>query len=102
LWRDFDTKKEELFNIFGYRNDFYGLMWYTDNHRYYNLIGIEADNINKKPTGACGKCVPGTNHSVAHVPPIMSAVDAWTEYFEKTLPESGYFIVFLPTLQILT
>lgn len=90
LWRDFETNKEELFNVFGYKNDFYGLMWYTENHRYCYLIGIEVDGISKAPTGACCKCVPGTNYAIALVPQTLSAVEAWTEYFEEILPNAGY------------
>ena len=90
LWCDFDSKKEELFNVFGYRNDFYGLMWSTENHRYCYLIGIKADDINKIPIGACFKCIPETNYAVAYVPSNMSAVDAWTKYYNETLPGAGY------------
>ncbi len=57
LWLDFDAKKEELFNLFGYRNDFYGLMWSTGNGMYCYLIGIEIHDINKSPVGTCCKCV---------------------------------------------
>ncbi|AZV58055.2 hypothetical protein DMR38_16395 [Clostridium sp. AWRP] len=90
LWNDFNIKKEDLFNVFGYRNDFYGLMWSTENQKYCYLIGIEVNYIDKTPIGAYCKYIPGTNYAVAYVPPAMSAVEAWTEYYEKILPEAGY------------
>lgn len=90
LWHEFEAGKEELYQVFGHRNDFYGLMWYTENHRYCYLIGIKADNVNAAPAGVLCKRVPGTDYAIACVPPAMSAVDAWTEYFEKILPKAGY------------
>ena len=90
LWRDFDIKKEELYNVFGYKNEFYGLMWHTQNQRYCYLVGIEAEKINDTPEGAVWKCVPGTYYSVAFISPTIFAVDAWTEYYEKVLPKTDY------------
>ncbi len=90
LWSDFEFKKEELFNIYGYKEDFYGLMWYTDNHRYCYLIGIEVDNIDKMLEGAIYKYISGTDYAIAYVSADISAIDAWTDYFDKILPDAGY------------
>ena len=90
LWNDFYNKKEKLFKIFGYKNDFYGLMWSMENQRYCYLIGIEVNDVNKTPVGAYCKCIPCTNYAIDSVAPTVSAVEAWTEYYEKTLPEAGY------------
>ena len=65
-------------------------MWSTENGRYCYLIGIEIHDINKAPLGTCCKCIANTNYAVAYVPSNISAVDAWTEYYEKILPEHGY------------
>lgn len=90
LWHDFERQKEELFSLLGHKNDFYGLMWYTENHRYCYLIGIETGVFENKPAGALCKCIPGTDYAIASVPPDTSAVDAWTAYFNEVLPSAGY------------
>ncbi|GGL43573.1 GyrI-like domain-containing protein [Sporolactobacillus putidus] len=91
LWRDYDTQKEELFNAYGFKRDFYGLMWPSAHSgRYYYLIGIEGNDKIQAPKEAVCKCIPGANYAVGQVPAGMSAVDAWTDYYEKTLPDAGY------------
>jgi len=90
LWCDFETRKEELFRMFGVRKDFYGLMWKTQNGRYCYLIGIEADSIGKLPDGVVCKQILPANYAVYDVAAGKSAFDAWTEYYEKTLPDAGY------------
>lgn len=90
LWRNYDLKKDKLFNIFGFKNETYGLMWHTENRRYCYLIGIEADKTKESPAGAYLKCIPGAKYSIAYVPPTTAAADAWTEFHEKALPISGH------------
>ncbi len=34
----FEFKKEELFNIYGYKEDFYGLMWYTGEYELWTPV----------------------------------------------------------------
>ncbi|WP_167815154.1 GyrI-like domain-containing protein [Sporolactobacillus shoreae] len=91
LWRDYDAKKDELFDIYGCKKDFYGLIWSSSHTGYYNyLIGIEISNITHSPKETICKHIPETIYAVSHVPVSMSAFDAWTEYYEKTLPNAGY------------
>ena len=90
LWKDFNAKKTDLFDLFGYRKDFYGLMWKTHGSHYCYLIGIQVDSIDLAPEGACYKSIPAAYYAVASVPPSVSAVEAWTQYYEKILPGAGY------------
>lgn len=92
LWNDFEVKKKELFDIYGKRENFYGLMWKTakESDHYYYLIGIEINKAAKIPEGAELKQIPSEEYAVASVPPSVSAVDAWTDYYYKTLPKAGY------------
>jgi AraC family transcriptional regulator len=90
LWREYETKKEDLFKHYGRKDDFYGLMWYTQLHRYCYLIGIEVEDITKAPEGAICKHIPSSLYAIATVPAKTPATDAWTEYFEAALPALGY------------
>jgi AraC family transcriptional regulator len=90
LWQDFAQHKEELFELFGYRKDFYGLMWLTENSRYCYLIGIETDKPEKAPEGTVCKQVPTALYAVLYVEASRSAYDAWTDYYEEILPNAGY------------
>jgi len=90
LWHDFDVKKRYLFDLFGYRKDFYGLMWKTQGSHYCYLIGVQVDSIEQAPEGACCKSIPAAYYAVASVPPSISAFEAWTQYYETILPDAGY------------
>ncbi len=90
LRRDFDAQKGVLFEALGFRDAVYGLMWYTQDHRYRYLIGVEAADAGKAPSGAQCVCIPAAEYAVATVPPSVSAFDAWTAFFEKALPAVGY------------
>lgn len=90
LWDQFNLNKDKLFDLFGHREDFYGLMWTLDDQRYCYLIGIEMNEPEKVPADFYCKCIPGTLFAVLQVPKEVSAVTAWTEYYEKVLPEAGY------------
>lgn len=37
-----------------------------------------------------GRCLVPAEFAVLHVPASLPAVDAWTQYYEKILPEAGY------------
>lgn len=90
LWDVFNAGKDDLYNAFGHRSDLYGLMWYTQNHRYCYLIGMEANESVCSPAGASRKNVPPARYAVVRVPASASAVDAWTEFYKKTIPEAGF------------
>lgn len=90
LWEMFQRRKRELFDAFGFREDAYGLMWYTENHRYCYLMGILAEGNAKPPQGTCRRQVPEAAFAVAEVPPGMDAVTAWMEFFESAIPKSGH------------
>lgn len=90
LWRNFETKKQALYEAFGAREDFYGLMWKTTGGRYCYLIGIEAADTGKLPFGAVSKSIPPSKYAVASVPSSQSAVDAWTKFYYEALPGAGY------------
>ena len=90
LWEYYDSRKKELFNLFGERRDFYGLMWKTTGSRYCYLIGIEADERKPLPEGAVFKSIPAAEYAVASVSPDVSAFDAWTDFYYNVLPTAGY------------
>lgn len=89
LWRDFKAKKAELYASCGAHDDFYGLMWKTQGDRYCYLIGVAADQSAAILKGATFKHIPRAKYAVAKVPASISAVDAWTEFYYKVLPEAG-------------
>lgn len=90
LWEYYGNRKQELFDLFGERKDFYGLMWKTTGNRYCYLIGIETGDEEKVPEGAVTKTIPAAEYAVVPVPADVSAFDAWTEFYYKTLPAAGY------------
>lgn len=90
LWAEYELKKEQLFSRFGRRGDFYGLMWKTGGERYCYLIGIEVPPGSEIPEGTVRKDIPPSSYAVASVPSTRSAVEAWTEYYYKALPDAGY------------
>lgn len=92
LWRDYESDKKNLFNIFGACEDFYGLMWKTkaSKNGYFYLIGIEAPKTKCLPEKAESKQIPSAEYAVVSVAASLSAVEAWTEFYEKALPENDY------------
>ncbi|MDN3956335.1 GyrI-like domain-containing protein [Sporolactobacillus laevolacticus] len=91
LWRDYTVRKDELFDVYGCKKDFYGLIWSSNHTESYNyLIGIEVSNTIHSPKESICKFIPETIYAVCQVPVSMSAFDAWTEYYGRTLPNAGY------------
>lgn len=90
LWKEYGRKKEQLFSKFGRRDDFYGLMWKTGGQRYCYLIGIDVPAGSEMPEETIRKDIPPAKYAVASVPAARSAVEAWTEYYNRALPEAGY------------
>lgn len=66
----------------------YGVMWYTENHRYYYHLGIQAKKPPKNDMAVVE--IPAAHFAIASVPKNMDTVEAWTQYFEKELPLLGY------------
>lgn len=92
LWEDFrdGKRKGQLQSLAGSRGGIYGLMWYTQNHRYCYLLGMETEVKETGLNSVCIKRVPEARYAVVSVPSNMSVVEAWTLFFEKVLPEAGY------------
>lgn len=92
LWKDYESTSQKLYDVFGMREDFYGLMWKTKTSKsgYFYLIGIEVPKTGKLPEKAEIKQIPAAEYAVASVPLSISAVDAWTEFYYKVLPEAEY------------
>lgn len=92
LWRSFEHEKQELYNRFGAREDFYGLMWKAgaskDNYSY--LIGIEIDQTTHPLGKSVVKQIHAAEYAVASVPSSLSAFDAWTVFYNTALPGAGY------------
>lgn len=66
----------------------FGVMWYTHDHKYFYLLGIQAG----KPLNSnmISIEIPAAHFAVATVPKNMTEIEAWTQYFEKELPSLGY------------
>ncbi|MCL2033395.1 MAG: effector binding domain-containing protein [Oscillospiraceae bacterium] len=85
LW---EKHKESLLSIPESKSCLYGVMWYTENHRYYYHLGILSDISHKNDMTAV--TIPAAYFAIATVPDNMDAIEAWTQYFEKELPSLGY------------
>ncbi len=71
------------------RSCLYGVLWYTENHGYYYLLGIEQRNNKLTDEQTMSVEIPAAQFAVAVVPGGMTAGEAWTEYFEIELPALG-------------
>lgn len=69
----------------------YGVTWYTDetHKQYYYLLGIESFGQGDLDDMNCVE-IPKAYFAVMKIPKGMSAVDAWTDFFYKEIPASGY------------
>ena len=84
LW---DMHAKSLLNLPESKSCLYGVMWYTENHKYYYHLGIMSGKPQKNDMTAA--IVPAANFAIATVPENMDAIEAWTQYFEKELPILG-------------
>ena len=66
----------------------YGVMWYTEGHRYCYHLGICSETPPLDDMTAV--TIPSACFAIATVPDNMTIVEAWTEYFETELPFLGY------------
>ena len=85
LW---EKHKEDLLAIPESKSCLYGVMWYTETHKYFYLLGIKNEKPPKSDMTAV--TIPAANFSIATVPDDMDTIEAWTQYFEKELPLLGY------------
>lgn len=84
----FENHEEGLLSIPEGNGSLYGVMWYTENHRYYYHLGIHS---NKVPLDDMAEVViPAAHFAIATIPEGMDAFEAWTFYFEEELPRLGY------------
>ncbi len=85
LWGEY---KDKLASMPEGRNGLYGVLWYTENHSFFYLLGIETGGALE---GASTRvAIPAARFAVAKVPVRKTAVEAWTEFFDKELPERGF------------
>lgn len=91
LWEKFEERK--LAGVFrnapGYQKGLYGVMWYTQNHRYCYLLGMETKVTETGPDGVSIKTIPPARYAVVSVPDNMTVLEAWRVFFEKDLPAAG-------------
>ena len=85
LW---EKHKEDLLAIPAGKSCLYGVMWYTEDHKYYYLLGIKSET--PPQSDMITVMIPAADFAVATVPSHMSSVEAWTQYFEKELPALLY------------
>jgi AraC family transcriptional regulator len=91
LWDHFEERKLPgiLRNAPGYQKGRYGVMWYTENHRYCYLLGMETKATEKELNGATIKTIPPARYAMVSVPEGMTVFQAWGVFFEKDLPGAG-------------
>ena len=85
LWKNHE---KILLGIPASKSHLYGVMWYTEGHRYYYHLGICGETPLLDDMTAV--TIPSAHFAIAIVPDNMTIVEAWTEYFETELPSLGY------------
>lgn len=85
LWAE---HKDTLLTMSESRLCLYGVMWYTQDHKYFYLLGIQSEKPLKSDMISVE--IPTADFAVATVPDNMTEIEAWTQYFEKELPSLGY------------
>lgn len=86
LWEEY---RDKLIALPESRASLYGVLWYTENHSYFYLLGIEAPGSLLEGASTSVE-IPAARFAVATVPDNMTAAAAWTEYFDKALPALGF------------
>lgn len=89
LWKEYEVKKGSLNTVCNNPDRFYGLMWNTGGGRYCYLIGVETEPPGPYPAGTVCKSVAAAEYAVASIPVSQSAMEAWTEFYERALPDAG-------------
>lgn len=92
LWKECDMNSRKRYDEAGKKKVLYGLMWKTEasGSAYFYLLGTETDAEAEMPEDMEQKFIPAAEYAVLSVPISVSAVDAWTEFYGKILPEAGY------------
>ena len=93
LWDNYrNNNSDELLEAaYKCKDGLYGLMWYTENHRYCYMLGREIiTTYVELPESVVIKMIPYTTYAVYTVPDNMNIVDAWTVFFEEEIPNAGY------------
>ncbi len=86
LWSEYKAK---LISMPESSSGLYGVLWYTENHSYYYLLGVEAGDAALE--GAATRVeIPAARFAAVKVPGHTTPKDAWTEFFDKELPERGF------------
>lgn len=85
LWEKY---KSYLLSVPESQSCLYGVMWYTENHRYFYLLGIKSEQPPKSDMVTIP--IPAADYSIAAVPDNMNEIEAWTQYFDTELPRLGY------------
>ena len=85
LWK---KHKDNLLSISKNKSCLYGVMWYTEDHKYFYLLGIKSEKSLKSDMTTV--TIPAANFAVATIPNSVSTIEAWTQYFEKELPALKY------------
>lgn len=71
--------------------EYYGFSWYTQAHeRYCYLFGKEVDDPEELPHGAQLKRIPKTQYAFEAFEAGSDIIRAWSDFFYKDIPESGY------------
>ncbi len=72
-------------------SEYYGLSWYTYKHeKYCYIIGKEVTNQEKIPSGALLINIPKAQYAFEMFDPEDNIIKAWSSFFYKDIPESGY------------
>jgi len=89
LYKDFyNGKMQILNNLTEKTNEYYGVIWYTKLHEsYMYLIGQE---ISKKSKDFETKTIQEGQYAYSKFPKNYDGIKAWTEFYEKGIPEIGY------------
>ncbi len=95
LYNDFfsNGNEEILTELQGSKKGYYGLSWYTEDHkRYCYLLGIEVAPKNIAPENSILKVIPSTPYAMARFPKGEDIIKAWTDFFYHAIPDAGYSI----------
>ena len=89
LFNDFYNGKKLLLNNFEKNiNEYYGVIWYTKLHESYKyLIGQRIEN---KMEDFEIKIIPEGQYACFKFPQGYDAINAWMDFYEKGIPETGY------------
>jgi AraC family transcriptional regulator len=88
VWKQFQREKGNLFSTIREGEGYYGLMWYTTDHRYCYLLGVASHQPVAEENELCCRAIPAGRFARVEVPEDDSVLEAWREFFDVTLPEN--------------